>query len=180
MTTTRTRTSAPRRSVRAAAIALAAGAGIALTPLPASANAGGPVAPAGSAPVAAATAVAPVAAPTAAAQVAVNTALAQVGKPYAWGATGPNAYDCSGLTSSAFRAAGISIPRTSRMQSQAGVPVSRANLQPGDLVFFYSPVGHVGMYVGNGKMVHSSTYGRPVAVVDVDSMWGYHSARRYA
>jgi cell wall-associated NlpC family hydrolase len=176
MTTIRTRTSLSRRSVRGAAVALAAGAGIALTPLPASADAG----PVGTTAVAVApaTIAAPVAAPTAAAQVAVNTAMAQIGKPYVWGATGPNAYDCSGLTSSAYRAAGVSIPRTSRAQSTAGVPVSRADLKPGDLIFFYSPVGHVGMYIGNGQMVHSSTYGQPVSVVDVDSMFGYNSARR--
>jgi cell wall-associated NlpC family hydrolase len=72
----------------------------------------------------------------------------------------------------------VSIPRTSRAQSTAGVPVSRADLKPGDLIFFYSPVGHVGMYIGNGQMVHSSTYGQPVSVVDVDSMFGYNSARR--
>ncbi len=172
------RTSTRRRSLRGAALALLTGAGIAIAPLPASANAGGtPTAPVASAPVAV---VAPVAAPTTAAQTAVNTALAQVGKPYAWGATGPNAYDCSGLTFSSYAAAGVTLPRTSRAQSTAGVPVDRANLQPGDLIFFYSPVGHVGMYVGNGQMVHSSTYGQPVAVVPVDSMWGYNSARRVA
>jgi cell wall-associated NlpC family hydrolase len=164
-----------RRSFRGAVLALVTGAGIALTPVAASANAGGP-APAVAAP--AAVAAAPVAAPTQAAQVAVDRALAQQGKPYAWGATGPGSYDCSGLTWSAYKSAGVTLPRTSKAQSKAGVPVSRANLQPGDLVFFYSPVGHVGMYIGNGKMVHSSTFGQPVKVVSVDSMPGYNSARR--
>ena len=173
------RTSSTRRSVRGAALALFTGAGIALTPLTASANAGAPVAPAPAA-VAPATLVAPVVAPTSAAQVAVDTALAQLGKPYAWGGTGPGSYDCSGLTWSAYQAAGVTLPRTSGAQSTAGVPVSRAELRPGDLIFFYSPVGHVGMYVGNGQMVHSSTFGQPVAVVDVDSMWGYNTARRVA
>ncbi|WP_345770678.1 C40 family peptidase [Blastococcus saxobsidens] len=121
---------------------------------------------------------APVAAPNHAAQVAVDTALAQRGDPYAWGATGPNAFDCSGLTTYAYKAAGIDLPRTSRAQSTAGVHVDRAHLQPGDLIFFYSPVGHVGMYIGNGQMVHSSTYGQPVKVVPVDSMYGYNTARR--
>ena len=176
MTTTRTSTYR-RRSLRGAALALFTGAGIALSPVPASADTGA-AAPVAAAP--AAMAAAPVTAPTSAAQVAVNTALAQQGKPYVWGGTGPGGYDCSGLTFSAFQAAGVSIPRTSRAQSTAGVPVAKANLQPGDLVFFYSPVGHVGMYIGNGLMVHSSTYGQPVAVVPVDSMWGYHSARRVA
>ena len=170
MTTTRTSTLA-RRSARGAALALITGAGIALTPLNAAANATAPAAPA---PVAAA----PVAAPTQAAQVAVETALAQQGDSYVWGATGPNAFDCSGLTTFAYQAAGVALPRTSREQATAGVHVDRASLQPGDLIFFYSPVGHVGMYIGNGQMVHSSTYGQPVAVAPVDSVWGYNTARR--
>ncbi|WP_409330675.1 C40 family peptidase [Trujillonella humicola] len=117
-------------------------------------------------------------APGPAAQVAVDTALAQRGDPYVWAAAGPDAFDCSGLTSYAYRAAGISLPHSSRMQSQMGTPVSRADLQPGDLVFFYSPVSHVGMYIGNGQTVHASTYGQPVKVAPVDSMPGYNSARR--
>jgi cell wall-associated NlpC family hydrolase len=175
MTTTRTSTTT-RRSLRAAAVALFAGAGIALSPLPASANAGGGGGGGGTVtpPVATTTVVAP----NHAAQVAVDTALAQQGKPYQWGGTGPGGYDCSGLVWSAYKAAGVDLPRTSRAQSTVGAPVSKANLKPGDLVFFYSPVGHVGMYVGNGLMVHSSTYGQPVSVVPVDSMWGYNSARR--
>jgi cell wall-associated NlpC family hydrolase len=115
-----------------------------------------------------------------AAQAAVRTALAQVGDPYVWGAAGPNAFDCSGLTQYAYAAAGISLPHSSSMQSRMGVPVSKADLQPGDLVFFYSPVSHVGMYIGNGQMVHASTSGVPVKVASVDSMPGYNSARRIA
>ena len=103
MTTTRTSTSA-RRSFRGAALVLFTGAGIALTPLTASAAAGDP-APVASAPVS--LAAAPVAAPNSAAQAAVDTALAQQGDPYKWGATGPNAFDCSGLTSFAYKAAGV-------------------------------------------------------------------------
>ncbi|MGY1915816.1 C40 family peptidase [Blastococcus sp. SYSU DS0973] len=174
MTTTRT-SSTTRRSLRGAALALVTGAGIALTPLTASASAPAP-APVAATPVALASA--PVAAPDHAARVAVDTALAQVGKPYVWGGTGPGGYDCSGLTWSAYQAAGVEIPRTSRAQSTAGVFVDRANLRPGDLIFFYDPVGHVGMYVGDGLMVHSSTFGQPVAVVPVDSVWGYNTARR--
>jgi cell wall-associated NlpC family hydrolase len=117
-------------------------------------------------------------APTAAAQVAVNTALAQVGDPYVWGASGPNAFDCSGLTQYAYSAAGISLPHSSSAQSRMGAPVSRDQLQPGDLIFFYSPVSHVAMYIGNGQMVHASTSGQPVKVVSVDAMPGYNSARR--
>jgi cell wall-associated NlpC family hydrolase len=113
-----------------------------------------------------------------AAQAAVNTALAQVGDPYVWGAAGPNAFDCSGLTQYAYAAAGIALPHSSGMQAGMGTPVSRSQLQPGDLVFFYSPVSHVGMYIGNGMMVHASTSGQPVKVVSLDSMPGYNSARR--
>ena len=174
MTTTRTSTLS-RRSLRGAALALVTGAGIALTPVAASADAGVPAA-GGAAPVA--IAAAPVAAPNTAAQIAVDAALAQQGKPYVWGGTGPGGYDCSGLTSSAYKAAGITIPRTSKAQATAGVPVDKANLQPGDLIFFYSPVSHVGMYIGNGQMVHSSTFGQPVKVAPVDSMKGYNTARR--
>ncbi|WP_299955560.1 C40 family peptidase [uncultured Modestobacter sp.] len=112
-----------------------------------------------------------------AAQTAVDTALAQLGDPYVWGAGGPDAYDCSGLTQYAYAAAGISLPHSSLSQSRMGTPVSRGQLQPGDLVFFYSPVSHVGIYIGNGQMVHASTFGQPVIVSSVD-MAGYASARR--
>ena len=123
---------------------------------------------------------APAAAGSSAAQTAVSTALAQVGKPYVWGAAGPGSFDCSGLTQYAYRAAGVSLPHSSSMQAGMGTPVSRSALQPGDLVFFYSPVSHVGMYIGNGQMVHASTAGEPVKVVALDSMPGYNSARRIA
>ena len=119
-------------------------------------------------------------APSSAAQKAVDTALAQVGDPYVWGAGGPDAFDCSGLTQYAYSAAGVSLPHSSSSQSQMGKPVSRGELQPGDLVFFYSPVSHVGMYIGNGQMVHASTSGQPVKVASVDSMGSYNSARRIA
>ncbi|MGY1684468.1 C40 family peptidase [Geodermatophilus sp. SYSU D00867] len=169
---TTARTSTARRSFRGIAVAALAGAGIALSPLPASAAAGD----GGTATVAAA----PAAAPNGAAQAAVDTALAQVGDPYVYGATGPSSFDCSGLTSYSYQAAGVSIPRTSKAQSTFGTPVVKADLQPGDLVFFYSPVSHVGMYIGNGQMVHASTAGKPVAVVSLDSMPEYVGARRVA
>ncbi len=117
-------------------------------------------------------------APSGAAQVAVDTALAQVGDRYVWGAGGPDAFDCSGLTSYAYAAAGVALPHSSRSQSQMGRSVSRGELQPGDLIFFYSPVSHVAMYIGNGQMVHASTSSQPVKVASVDSMPGYNSARR--
>jgi cell wall-associated NlpC family hydrolase len=121
---------------------------------------------------------APVAASSSGAGAAVATALAQVGKPYVWGAAGPNSFDCSGLMQYAWSAAGVALPHSSSAQSGMGTPVSRSQLQPGDLVFFYSPVSHVGMYIGNGQMVHAATSGEPVKVVSLNSMGSYNSARR--
>jgi cell wall-associated NlpC family hydrolase len=136
--------------------------------------------PAPAAPKAAAPPAAPVLGGSAAAQKAVDTAMAQIGDPYVWGAAGPDAFDCSGLVQYAYAAAGISLPHSSRMQSTMGAPVSRDALQPGDLVFFYSPVSHVGIYIGDGQMVHASTSGVPVKTASVDSMGSYNSARRIA
>jgi cell wall-associated NlpC family hydrolase len=119
------------------------------------------------------------AAPGPAAATAVQTALAQIGDPYVWGSSGPDGFDCSGLTQYAYAAAGISLPHSSRAQSTLGTPVSRSELMPGDLVYFYSPVSHVGIYVGDGKMVHARTFGQPVAVTSVDQA-GYRGAVRVA
>jgi cell wall-associated NlpC family hydrolase len=119
------------------------------------------------------------AAPGPAAAVAVQTALAQMGDPYVWGSSGPDGFDCSGLTQYAYAAAGISLPHSSGAQSQLGTPVARADLVPGDIVYFYSPVSHVGIYVGDGKMVHARTFGQPVAVTSVDQS-GYRGAVRIA
>ena len=170
---TTARTSIARRSFRGIAVAAIAGATVTLSPAVASADAGG----GGTTTTVAA---APVAAPTGAAQVAVDTALAQRGDMYLYGATGPDRFDCSGLTSFAYKAAGITIPRTSKLQSTFGTAVAKADLKPGDLVFFYSPVSHVGMYIGNGQMVHSSSAGKPVSVVSLDSMPSFSGARRVA
>ena len=101
---------------------------------------------------------------------AVATALAQVGDPYSYGAAGPDAFDCSGLTMFAWRAAGVSLPHSSSMQAGMGVPVSPSAMQPGDLVFYYSPISHVGMYIGNGRLVHAPNSSTTVQVVDVDMM----------
>jgi cell wall-associated NlpC family hydrolase len=127
---------------------------------------------------AAAPAAGPIRASSSGARAAVATALAQVGKPYVWGAAGPNSFDCSGLMQYSWSAAGVALPHSSSGQSGMGTPVSRSQLQPGDLVFFYSPVSHVGMYIGNGQMVHAATSGEPVKVVSLDSMGSYNSARR--
>jgi cell wall-associated NlpC family hydrolase len=120
----------------------------------------------------------PVVADSQAAQVAIDAAMAQRGKPYVWAGAGPGSFDCSGLTAYAFRAAGISLPHSSRLQSQMGQAVSRDQLQPGDLVFFYSPVSHVGIYIGNGQMVHAPTSGDVVKVSGL--MSGFSGARRIA
>jgi cell wall-associated NlpC family hydrolase len=173
MTTTGMPKTGSLLSLRRAAVVLLAGAGVALSPLPAQAAAAG-------GPSTATVAAAPAAAPTPAAQIAVDTALAQQGKPYVWGGAGPDSFDCSGLTQYAYAAAGITLPHSSSMQSTLGAPVAYADLQPGDLVFFYSPVSHVGMYIGNGQMVHAPTSGDVVKVIDLAYMPDFNSARRIA
>ncbi|MFI0984048.1 C40 family peptidase [Streptomyces exfoliatus] len=111
-----------------------------------------------------------VTAPNARAAEAISFARAQLGKPYVWGATGPSGYDCSGLTQAAWRAAGISLPRTTYTQINAGQRVSRAQLAPGDLVFFYSGISHVGLYIGGGQMIHAPRPGAPIRVAPIDEM----------
>ncbi|MFL5992979.1 MAG: NlpC/P60 family protein [Streptomyces sp.] len=93
---------------------------------------------------------------------------AQVGKPYVWGATGPGSYDCSGLTQAAWKAAGVDLPRVTYDQVNAGTTVSLADAQPGDLVFFYDDISHVGLYVGNGMMIHAP---KPGAYVREESIY---------
>jgi len=111
--------------------------------------------------------------PTPQAAAALDFAQSQVGKPYVWGATGPESYDCSGLTGAAYRAAGISLPRTSREQWYAGRHVSLGELQPGDLLFWaYDPgnpatIHHVALYAGNGLMVAAPHTGDVVKVQGV-------------
>jgi cell wall-associated NlpC family hydrolase len=168
-----TRAAAERHAAEQAAAAQAAAAEAAGSSAAASR-------PAPAAPRAAAPPAAPVLGGSAAARKAVDIAMAQIGDPYVWGAAGPDAFDCSGLVQYAYAAAGISLPHSSRMQSTMGAPVSRDALQPGDLVFFYSPVSHVGIYIGDGQMVHASTSGVPVKTASVDSMGSYNSARRIA
>ncbi|MHA5053840.1 C40 family peptidase [Streptomyces sp. SD15] len=92
---------------------------------------------------------------TAKADKAIAFARAQIGKPYVWGATGPGSYDCSGLTQAAWKAAGVTLPRTTWDQVTAGTTVALSDIKPGDLVFFYDDISHVGLYVGNGMMIHA-------------------------
>ncbi|BCL22502.1 C40 family peptidase [Streptomyces tuirus] len=109
-------------------------------------------------------------APNSRAATAVSYAYQKLGSPYVWGATGPNAFDCSGLVQAAYRAAGVSLPRTTYSQIAAGRRVSRSELLPGDLVFFYAGISHVGIYVGNGRMIHAPNPSAPVRVAPLDEM----------
>ena len=104
------------------------------------------------------------------AAAAVRFAMAQVGKAYVYGASGPDAYDCSGLTMRAWSMAGVSLPHSSSAQQGSGVRVSESELQPGDLVFYYSPVSHVGMYIGNGLIVNALNPSSGVRVSGLHSM----------
>ncbi len=99
-----------------------------------------------------------------AAQKAVDAALSKLGSAYVYGATGPSTFDCSGLMQWAYKQAGITLPRTSSAQAGFGTSVPRDQLQPGDLVAYYSPVSHIGMYIGDGKMVHAPTSGDVVKI----------------
>jgi len=96
-------------------------------------------------------------------------AAAKLGDRYIWGATGPDAFDCSGLVLRAWQQAGITLPRTASVQATAGRPVARADLRPGDLVFFYSPVSHIGLYIGGGKMINAANPRTGVRVANVDT-----------
>jgi len=104
------------------------------------------------------------------AAAAVHFALAQVGKAYVYGAAGPNAYDCSGLTMRSWAQAGVGLPHSSSAQFGSGPHVSTADLRPGDLVFYYSPISHVGIYIGNGLIVHAANPGAGVRVAGLFSM----------
>ena len=112
------------------------------------------------------------------AQQVVDAALTKVGSSYVWGTSGPSTFDCSGLTSWAYRQIGVNLTRSSRGQySSAGRKVSKSELQPGDLVFYYSPVSHVGLYIGNGKIVDAANPRSGVRVTSLDSM-PFTGARR--
>jgi cell wall-associated NlpC family hydrolase len=101
---------------------------------------------------------------------AVAYAKAQVGKSYVYGAAGPDSFDCSGLTSAAWQQAGVSLPRSSSAQHAAGNKISESELQPGDLVFYYSPISHVGMYIGNGQIVNALNPGSGVQISGLHDM----------
>ncbi|TXS39483.1 glycoside hydrolase [Streptomyces sp. or43] len=104
-------------------------------------------------------------------------ARAQLGKPYVWGATGPASYDCSGLTQAAWKAAGVDIPRTTWDQVNIGTRIATEDLQPGDLVFFYDDISHVGIYKGDGMMIHAPKPGANVREESIYYMPIYGSVR---
>jgi cell wall-associated NlpC family hydrolase len=97
----------------------------------------------------------------------VGVGMRYLGRPYQWGAAGPGSFDCSGFTKFVYAQVGVSLPHSSRAQISCGERVSRANLRPGDLVFFGSPIHHVGMYIGGGQMINARNTGD---VVGVDSI----------
>jgi cell wall-associated NlpC family hydrolase len=122
---------------------------------------------------------APAAAPTGSgvSSRALGLARGKLGDPYVWGAAGPSAFDCSGLIVWAYKQLGISLPHSSATLSTMGTPVSKAALQPGDLVFFYSPVSHVGIYAGNGMVLNATQSGEPVRYSNLAYL-PFHNARR--
>ncbi|QNI07509.1 NlpC/P60 family protein [Mycobacterium kubicae] len=109
----------------------------------------------------------------------VQAALTQVGSPYVWGGAAPGGFDCSGLVMWAFQQAGIALPHSSQALAHGGQPVNLSDLQPGDVLTFYSDASHTGIYVGDGMMVHSSTFGQPVRVVPMGAGGPIYDARRY-
>jgi cell wall-associated NlpC family hydrolase len=99
----------------------------------------------------------------------VSFAKAQLGKPYVFGAAGPNSFDCSGLTLAAWARAGVSMSHSAHLQYSAFPHVSRANALPGDLMFFYGDRHHVGIFIGGNQMIHAPTPGEPVQVANIDT-----------
>jgi cell wall-associated NlpC family hydrolase len=99
----------------------------------------------------------------------LSYACAQIGDPYHWGGDGPSSFDCSGLTMMAWKQAGVSLPHNAAAQASEGTRVSRSQLEAGDLVFFHSPISHVGIYIGNGLMLHAPQTGDVVKIVPMRS-----------
>jgi cell wall-associated NlpC family hydrolase len=107
-----------------------------------------------------------------AAQIAIAAAKSKIGSSYVWGSAGPDTFDCSGLTSWAYAQAGVYLPHSSAAQASAFPAVSYSAAQPGDLLFFYSPISHVALYIGGGMMVHARNPG-PGGQVQIGSVAGY-------
>ena len=115
----------------------------------------------------------PVPSRSTATETAIAYAMSKLGKPYVWGATGPNAFDCSGLVQAAFRAAGINLPRTTHTIIAMGTPIGRSALQRGDLVWPTS--GHVGIYLGDGMFINAP---QPGDVVKISKLYAFYAGRR--
>ena len=111
--------------------------------------------------------------------IVVNAALTRLGAPYAWAAAGPDAFDCSGLVVWSFRQAGLALPRSSQALASGGQPVPLDQMRPGDVISLFPDASHVGIYVGNGRMVHAQFEGQPVIV---ESLYRapIHNVRRYS
>jgi cell wall-associated NlpC family hydrolase len=106
----------------------------------------------------------------------VKFAYAQLGKPYAWAQAGPGSYDCSGLVLAAYATVGVSLPHNAAMQWNVVHHISRAELSPGDLVF-YENLGHVAIYIGNGEIIHAPTFGEVVKIASMTVMSPYGYGR---
>lgn len=106
----------------------------------------------------------------AAGRAAIDYATRQLGKPYVWGAEGPDSFDCSGLTSQAWLAAGVAIPRTSQEQWRRLPRVPISDMRPGDLIIYFSDASHVSLYIGEGRMIHAPRPGRWVTVAPAGSL----------
>ncbi|WP_405819854.1 NlpC/P60 family protein [Streptomyces sp. NBC_01390] len=107
---------------------------------------------------------------TAQGKKAVEFATAQIGKAYEWGAEGPDTFDCSGMTSAAWAAAGVPIPRTSQQQWAQLPHVDVKDMRPGDLIVYFDDASHIAMYIGDGKMVHAPRPGRTITIAGAGSM----------
>lgn len=101
---------------------------------------------------------------------ALQFALAQLGKPYLWGAVGPDSYDCSGLVQTSFRAAGVTVPRVSRDQARVGKKIARPDVRAGDLIFYYEPVHHVAIAIDANRAIHAPSFGQDVKIGAIDSI----------
>ncbi len=110
-----------------------------------------------------------------AAGAAVHFAYAQIGRWYQWGAAGPTTYDCSGLVMASWRAGGVSLPHNAAMMWRSVHHLNKDQLQPGDLVFYYRDIHHVGIYIGGGRIIHAPTYGQSVTIAPVTEapVYGY-------
>ncbi|TQF69333.1 NlpC/P60 family protein [Rhodococcus spelaei] len=111
--------------------------------------------------------------------IALSAATTQTGKPYLWGGTGPNAWDCSGLTQWAFRQAGIRLPRVSQDQAWAGTPIPFAAMAPGDIVTFRPENDHVGIYAGFGQVFNAYGAGVPIGLTPLSELPPINQIRRF-